>query len=467
MDELLPVEPVRPPSPLRRRTLLVVTLVLIAAFVVVAGLEGSGFIIQPRPAPAVEATLAPKPPTRLAVIGLDAALSSIDASDGSTVDYPAAGGSFGFPAWSPDGTRITAIGTGGQEGILALFTALVDRSATSAALPTILYQSENHPPFYAYWAPDGAAIAFLTTELNGITLRRVPADSSGPDTTIRTGAPMYWQWIDPSSLLVHSGGDAASGFAGEVGLDGSPVGSTTLEAGAFRAPAVSSDGKYLAFATSLQDGSAQVVVEARDGSPATRHAIPVYGTAAIEFDPASDRVAFIAQSIPDVPSNLPIGPLRIVNAATGALRTILDGGVIVFFWSPDGRTIAAIRVPDPTDGNVASLTEPKAVLTRATRATAHGTATADDDISMQLVFVDSATGTIRSRKMIRESVLFGTQVEPYFDQYALSHRFWSPDSQSIVLPIDDDQGASQITVFHADGSDPQVLGHGEFAAWSP
>ena len=46
---------------------------------------------------------------------------------------------------------------------------------------------------------------------------------------------------------------------------------------------------------------------------------------------------------------------------------------------------------------------------------------------------------------IKLADLFVNQVLPYFDQYALSHRFWSPDSRSLVLPIVGDQDVTRIT----------------------
>ena len=63
--------------------------------------------------------------------------------------------------------------------------------------------------------------------------------------------------------------------------------------------------------------------------------------------------------------------------------------------------------------------------------------------------------------------MFLNQVLPFFDQYALSHRFWSADGTSIVLPLDDDQGVSRVTVLPADGSEARVVGAGAIGFWSP
>ncbi len=462
MDELLPVEPVRPPGPARRRILLAVTLVVVAAFVVVAGLGGSGFIMRSGPAPTIEATPTPPTPARLAYIDLDGALNVIDAARTSVAHVPSAGASFQFPAWSPDATRVAAIRSDSSGTSLDVFAFPGAGSAGDASpAPTTLYTSVDRPVFYLYWSPDSRALAFLTTEPDGIALRRAPADATATATTVRNGAPMYWQWVDPSRLLVHSGGSAADAFAGEVGLDGTPATSGAIDSGSFRAPALSGDGKYVAFSTSGADGKGAIVVSSRDGS--ARHDVAVFSAPAFEFDPAGDTLAFTAQALPGGSVDLPVGPLRALDPATGAVRTLLEGSVVGFFWAPDGRTIAALSVPGPGDTKVASASRGEITLARAApRATQVAAG-----VTLRLTFVDAASGTVRSEDEIQLSDLFINQVLPFFDQYALSHRFWAPDSRSIALPIDNDQGVSQITALFADGSTPTVIADGAFASWSP
>jgi TolB protein len=63
------------------------------------------------------------------------------------------------------------------------------------------------------------------------------------------------------------------------------------------------------------------------------------------------------------------------------------------------------------------------------------------------------------------TTLFVTQFLPFFDQYALSHRVWSPASDALVLPMASD-GTSRITVVPVDGSGARVIAEGEMPAWS-
>jgi TolB protein len=54
----------------------------------------------------------------------------------------------------------------------------------------------------------------------------------------------------------------------------------------------------------------------------------------------------------------------------------------------------------------------------------------------------------------------------YFDQYALSHRVWAPDSSSILLPEVAADGSTHISVRPV-GGDPPIMLEGELAFWSP
>jgi len=454
--------PVAGPGAARRGLRVAITLVLVASLVMVFGLNLNGGRVQldSRAGETFPATSLPAGSPRLVLVDANGGLSTMGADGGSVVRYPAPGLAFQFPAWSPDGTRIASIGTD-SDGGTSLDVFEEPTGGAPATGPTVVYQSQDHPAFYLYWAPDGKALAFLTTEPDGIALRHVPADASGPNTTVRHGAPMYWQWLDPTRLLVHSGGGATDGFAGEVGLDGAPAAATAVAAGSFRVPASSGDGKYAAWATSEQQGSTKLIVESEDAS--VHRELTIFGGAAFAFDPKGDTLAFTAADKADSALDLPVGPLRAIDPASGAARTLLDGSVVTFFWSPDGRTIAALRVKGPGDTNVTSADGPGATLARS-GAPAVQTAAGGD---LRIDFVDVASGTIRLERVGRLSDLFINQILPYFDQYALSHRFWSPDSTSIVLPIEDDQGVSQIQILPADGSDARVVASGQIASWSP
>ena len=467
-DDPGPLVP-QPPGRARRVATVAVVVLLIVSMVFLAFVSGRGFIT---PAPAApdqpgpslpEAAGSARPPgtsaARLAIVDAAGRLTTSDATGHASAPLGIAGVSYSFPAWSPEGDRIAVVGDDAGTGVVHVFGIGPDGSASGD--PTAVYDSGDRPPFYLYWSPDGTRLTFLTTEPDGgIALRVAPADASGPAQLIRHGAPMYWAWTGSGRLLVHSGGGTADAFVGEIGLDGVPVAPGVAGSGGFRTPAVTADGAYRGYVAPGSGTADEVVVESRDGGG--RQAVDVDGAAAIDFSPTASDLAFIAPDAPGGQDPLPIGPLRVLSATTGIVRTVLAGPVVAFFWSPDGRTLAALQIGQPSGDNIAGLDG--AVTARLARAPLAAPA---PGVALRLVFVDVASGAIRAKRGIQLADLFAAQQLPYFDQYALSHRIWSPDSRSIALPVDDPDGTSEIEVIRADGSDPTHVADGVAAAWSP
>jgi TolB protein len=84
---------------------------------------------------------------------------------------------------------------------------------------------------------------------------------------------------------------------------------------------------------------------------------------------------------------------------------------------------------------------------------------------MDLWIVDVDSQDKRLLLKFSPSVAFAHQFLPYFDQYALSHRIWSPDSDALIIPILE-EGVSHIAVVRLDREEIDVLSTGEIAFWS-
>ena len=443
------------PSRSRGRLRIAVVLTLLTAIALLAALQVSGVVrLLGGPSNATA-------PTRIAVVDAAGALTTMDDRGGSVVPHPVDGVSFVFPTWSPDGTRVAAVGGATDNGGVYVFQARGEGFAdpVAATAPQVLYRSPDRPPFYLYWTPDSQKVTFLTTEPEGLAMRVAPVDASAEATVVREGAPLYWDWIEPARVLMNVGAGGPDAFLGEVGLDGAAGRPAAGAPGIFRSPVVTHDGTRRAFVVAT-GGSEAIVIESRDG--ADRREIPIPGMAAIGFGPAGASLAFIAPEAPGPPVGLPIGPLRIVDVASGSVRTLLEGSIVAFFWSPDGRTIATLRLPGLDDDELASLAgAPPAP------PSAFPPAATDSGYALRLAFVDVASGTIRASREVRVSELFGLQVLPFFDQYALSHRFWAPDSSSILLPLVRDDGVVGIVVLPADGSEERRIADAEMGSFSP
>ena len=459
MDEPVPV--LEPVVPQRRRRIGLAVAVLALVAVGLVGLWSLFSVVR-------DTQPLGGDPARLVVVETDGGIATTDGADETLHVRDVPGYRYQFPAWSPDGTRVAAIGRSGDIVTVDVF----DADPAAGGEPTTIYESDERPAFYLYWAPDSRHVTFLTTEPNpdDIALRIAPADASAPAEIVRAAAPFYWDFVDSSRLILHTGSPESEAFLGEVGLDGESLEGASIPSGLFRAPAIGGGGASRAYVTAASDDPAaggQLVVEARDGS--VRHEVPVGGAAAFGYDPTSTTLAFIAVDAPiDPPAPIPAGPLRSLDAATGEVRTLLDANVLAFFWSPDGRTIATLDlrpaddVPDP--GQARLLGERLAL---STGSALPPLAAATPGIGLHLSFIDSETAAIRSERDLRVSELFAFQVLPYFDQYARSHRFWAPDNSSIVLPLTDENNLDHVVVIPADGSDPREVATGWVGFWSP
>ena len=306
------------PTGSRSRLRIAVVLTLVAAVVLLAALQLSGVVKL------LGGSSNATAPTRIAVVDAAGTLTTMDDRGGSLVPHPVDGVQFVFPAWSPDGTRIAAIGGATSDGGVYVFQARGEGNAdpTAVTAPLALYRSPDRPPFYVYWTPDSRQVTFLTTEPEGLAMRVAPADASAAAAVVREGSPLYWDWIEPARVLMNVGAGGPDAFLGEVGLDGAAGTPAASAPGIFRSPVVSHDGTHRAFVIAT-GGSESIVIESRDG--ADRHEIPIPGMAAIGFAPAGTSLAFIAPETSGPAIGLPIGPLRIVDVASGSARKVLDG----------------------------------------------------------------------------------------------------------------------------------------------
>lgn len=435
----------------------------------------------------LEAPLVPVAPISshlIATVDDNGILWTMDDGGGSRVAYPAPGVTFGFPTWSPDGSQVAAVGTDADGGAIYVFDVPnagavrvgggPNIGQADGPEPVVIYRNADIPPFYLSWAPGGKRIGFLASEPIGLSLRIAPADGSAPldgsaaGSTVIAGSPLYFDWLDAQRMLVHEGLGRGA-FTGELGVDGLPIATPLPGSGDFRSPHHSADGRYVAFVRSTGTGTGQLVVARPDGSRS--HVMPVVGTAAFAFDPSGDTLATIAADLSiDLGQAFPTGPIRLIDPASGAISTLLDRPAVAFFWSPDGRTIAAILPSQPGDDTVTSHAPGGSGMVLAAavmpRPAAVPAAQLPGTIA-RLAFIDVASGRIRSERAISLGEHFVNELLPYFDQYARSHRLWSPDSSAFLLPLVDPIGSTREVVIPIEGSATRPVAYGPSGFWSP
>jgi hypothetical protein len=469
------------PSRARRTVMTIVVVLLVASMAFLAFVSGRGMIvpIEPKVVPPSlpEANTAPSPVlnapkmARLAVVDADGRLSTIDEFGGSVVALGAPGTRYAVPAWSPDGRHIAAIATADDESAsVQVFS--VSSGAPDSASGTVVYASQESKPEYVFWAPDGRSVTFTTDERMGAGLWVAPLDGGGTDMPIaHMGAPLYWSWLRDGQPLVHGGGQGGDPFLGEVGLWDRTRAAISTAPGGFRAPGTSADGRYRGFAVRQGDGY-RIVVESVDGG--VHREIPVKGTVALAFDPAGDHLAYIAPTTADpskVQASQPVGPLQVLDPASGISRRVAAGSVVAFSWSPDGRTLAALQLPTDDDKEAIVDSVPTAQLAayRSVPSDHAGklSAPSDPGVRLRLTFLRTDDWAMRSRSIVELGESFVSEVIPAFEQYGLSHRLWSPDSSALALPIVADDGTTSIVEIRPDGSQPRKVASGTAAFWSP
>jgi TolB protein len=439
-------------------------------------------------------------------------LGIVDPSGGEPRLLSAMGPSFQFPAFDPDGDRIAAIGTGDTAGTVSIFDGTSE---------VVAYRSEAERPIYLYWSPDGRTLSFLAARAETGLGFWLAADGAEPRLA-GSGNPFYWAWNpDARSFLVHVG---LTGDGSRLAF-GSPDAGLSDEdldpPGWFQAPGIAPSGRYVAYGLAGPAGSRRVVVASHPhvAGEVVRREFRHDGFAMLGWHPTQDLLAVMA---PPQPAPHWFGPIQILDAADGLLAVVVDDVALAFFWSPDGSKMAYVT-PVPSDGGqriadapgadehgdvpshpgamedlvpsssvsnvlasstgtlraVASARIAGAELAESPGSSARSSSSSSTssgqpsliqqgpvEFRLRVVHLDGASvDRVTTIATITPSPLWLNQFLPFFDQYALSHRVWSPASDALVVPVLGSDGASRVVVFGLDGSRREVA-IGDMPFWN-
>lgn len=392
---------------------------------------------------------------RIAFITLQGQLATID-PDGSDLQVLSSGQQvLQFPAWSPDGSSLAVIGNDANGGTVQLYSFM---AGAEAPVVRELYRSQDQAPFYLYWSPDSQVVSFLANNpTNGIALYLAPRD--GESHVLTTGSPFYWQWAaDSQHLLIHSGFAGAGSRLGFTDAVKDTLDANLADPGFFQSPGISPSGRYIAFGEAGSAGNGQVILRNNPGVAGVggiEREVRHQGLAAMSWSPTQDLLAIMS---PPRPARTFTGQIDLLDAETGLLEPLVSDIALAFFWSPDGRFIAYLTPVTGGGGEVASL--PSGLAFAST-----GGLVQRAPLLLELHLADVKTRKTSLLATFAPSLLFVQQFLPFFDQYALSHRLWSPSSDALVLPMLDDQLRPQVTVVSLDGT-LNPIAEGETPFWN-
>ncbi len=391
----------------------------------------------------------PDDDSRIAYITSEHQLATI-APDGSEVrQLTDSNLQFQFPAWSPDGSQLAVIGGDG-------LYIITDSIATATNELQALFRNPDESPFYHYWAPDSEQVTFLANHPEGIALHLVNVKGGiESERQLVVGQPLYWDWMPSGDRILMNTGIA--GVGGRVALidpTGISADEQLAESGLFQAPGFSASGSYRSYARFGEDDLSHLVVQNDTGQIIVEE--PHFGQIAVIWSPTADRLAFTA---PVVDSVRPFGPLRILDPVSGDSRVLTQATVLAFFWSPDGEKIAYLTIPQRNDDSI------QAVSFRPGQEVLGDQPVQIQNGGLELWVVNADTGFQKQLLTFRPSDVFIHQFLPFFDQYALSHRLWSPKSDALVLPMMQN-GIAHVTIVDADNGAVKILAGGDIGFWS-
>ena len=417
-----------------------------ASVVAAVLLLATGCSLLPSSGPSPTGTAPPQEPSalqRVVFVGPEFHVGTAlrDGSERRTLAAPGSGGGdarpalgYTWPTWSPDGRQVAVSRIPGPaRGDIASLVVL-DADGSNERF---VHSTNDGPvnfvadgaPHYTHWSPDGRRLSFVAPRADGTRLGLFEtAVADAEPHLVAENAPLYHTWSPDSSgillhrreqLLVHSVADRST----------QPLGRNS---GSYRVPAYSRRGTWMAYAADIGGGEQLIAWSPETG--AERELWRLDGGVAFAWSPREDVLAATQRSAFSASSD----GLVLINAAGAERRRIFDGGVLSFFWSPDGSRIA--------------IASPGSATSR-----------------LVWLVVDVDTGSTATVTPFVPTSDYLTFLQ-FFDQYAPSHMVWSADSRYLVFAgtLPQDETRPRAWVLDVTGAEaPRAVAAGRLAFWVP
>jgi TolB protein len=324
---------------------------------------------------------------RAALCDLDSGERQLLASDGSTGEAMAASPATARTvAWSPAGQwAACALDALELEGVRELRV----HHQASGHVHTV---ASELSAFYVSPSPCGRYLGHLSPGPLGLELAVCEVDT-GELRFLERGQPMFWSWSPDGELLaVH-----VEARLIVVPMAGGEPKELSEATGAFLTPWWMPDGSLV-----VASPDDRLLSYGLDGSVTELGPCP---SGRFALDPAGRRLAYV-----DVIDELPA--LAVLDLLTGQREVVVSERTAGFFWSPEGRRLAALMVAGTNE--------------------------------VQWLIADG--DGVERLPPFRPGTHWAREVLPFFEQYAQSHTVWSADGRQLVAPALDADGSTEAVV---------------------
>lgn len=356
-----------------------------------------------------------------------------------------------LPTWSTDG-RLAYFGTAvNRTGEVATEVFV----SASGGEGESIYLGNNEVFNYAFWSPQNCpasetcrdlAVLLGSAEANGLLVELIRAGIEDVSSrVVGTGAPFYYSWSpDGTRILMQRDGTRMDIYDVSEASISDMLSQTP---GSFFAPAWSPVDDRLLIGVRAEDGESTDLVIVANGDTQTL-VEGLSGIAYFIWSPDGNRIAYM-----DVQNRNRLGTLVVLDAVTGeTVAQSTSNNVLAFFWSPNSGQIAYVTAATSSPGSFSAKVQSAPALQSG-------------GLAWSVLDVDN--GAVRSYGSFVPTEQMAYLLT-YFDQFAQSHRVWSPDSRHLVYSEVTAESEAMISLIDTtqEVSVPLFIAEGVVGVWS-